>query len=315
MTNDLSKIHPQLHEVVKKSPKFNFSAGSIWLIKLIMSLAPAPKTPQDILVENIFIQGQDNRTKIRLRIYKPKNASALTPALLWFHGGGYVIGNPEMDDFGCIEFVRELGITVVSVDYRLAPKHPFPAGLDDAHAALKWVVLHSQELGINPNRIAVGGESAGGGLAAALAQLTHDQQEIKLVFQLLVYPMFDDRTVLRTDIDDSNNVTWTQKSNRFGWESYLGGECGAEDVPAYSVPARRKDLAGLPPAWVGVGSLDIFHDEDVSYAQRLKEYGVECEIVTVPGAFHGFDRFDLQLPIVQEFHKSKIAALRSYLFK
>jgi acetyl esterase/lipase len=126
--------------------------------------------------------------------------------------------------------------------------------------------------------------------------------------------MLDDRTVLRTDIDDSNSPTWTQKSNRFGWESYLGQPCGADDVPAYAVSARRENLAGLPPAWIGVGTLDVFHDEDVAYAQRLQEQGIVCELVIVPGAFHGFDVFDAHISVVQEFRKSQIAALKKYLF-
>lgn len=313
MSNAYSKIHPELQQIASKSPKITFNKTNAWLINLLMSLIPAPKTPEDILIENVHIHGQDGRAKIHLRIYKPKSMAAPTPVLIWLHGGGYVIGNPEMDDRGCAEYVRELGISVVSVGYRRAPKYPFPAGLEDSYSALKWVTSHAQQLGIDKNRIAIGGESAGGGLAAALAQLAHDRQEIKPVFQLLVYPMLDDRTVLRTDIDDSNNVTWTQKSNRFGWESYLGRECGAEDVPDYSVPARRKDLSGLPPAWVGVGSLDIFHDEDTAYAQRLKESGIECEMIIVPGAFHGFERFAPQLPIVQDFRNSQKSALKKYL--
>jgi acetyl esterase/lipase len=280
-----------------------------------MRLMPAPQTPADILVENVFISGQDDHTKIRLRIYKPKSVSASTPVLLWLHGGGYVMGKPEMDDSICAEYVRELGIVVVSVDYRCAPKNPFPAGLDDCYMALQWAVSHSQELNVDTQRIAIGGASAGGGLAAALVQLAHDRKEIEPVFQLLIYPMLDDRTVLRADIDDSSNVTWTQKSNRFGWESYLGQECGAADVPAYSVSARRADLSGLPPAWIGVGSLDVFHDEDAAYAQRLRESGIECEMDVIPGAFHGFDVFDPQLPVVQDFRKSQIAALRKYLFR
>ncbi len=157
-----------------------------------------------------------------------------------------------------------------------APKHPFPIGLENSYSALKWVVSHSQRLGIDTKRIAIGGASAGGGLAAALVQLAHDRQEIKPVFQLLVYPMLDDRTVLRLDVDDSNNIPWNQKSNRFGWESYLGKKCGAEDVPEYSVPARRKDLTGLPQAWIGVGTVDIFHDEDVALCTKVK--GVWCQM-------------------------------------
>jgi len=313
MNNQFSKIHPELQQVAKKSPRFNFNTTNTWFIKLLLRLMQSPKTLAGILVENIFIPGQNDRIKIRLRIYKPKFSSAPTPVLIWLHGGGYVIGNPEQDDGSCAQFVRELGITVVSVDYRVAPKDPFPAGLDDVYAALKWMVSNSKELSIDAKRIAIGGASAGGGLAAALVQLTHDRQEIKLIFQLLTYPMLDDRTVLRANIDDSNNVTWNQKSNRFGWESYLGMKCGAEDVPVYAVPARRVDLSGLPKAWIGVGTLDIFHDEDAAYAERLKACGIECEIDIVTGAFHGFDVFDPQLPIVQDFRKSQIAALKKYL--
>ena len=315
MNDKYSKIRSELQQAVKMSPKFTFNKTNVWFINLLMRLMPSSKTPEDILVENVFIPSQDDRTKIRLRIYKSVSASTPTPVLLWMHGGGYLIGRPEQDDAICIQYVRELSITVVSVDYRLAPKHPFPAGLDDCYTALKWIKAHAQELHIDPNRIAVGGNSAGSGLAAALAQLALDRKEIGIAFQLLIYPMLDDRTVLRTDIDDSNNVTWNHKSNRFGWESYLGQECGAEDVPAYSVPARRAELSGLPPAWIGVGALDIFHDEDVAYAQRLKECGIECEINVIPGAFHGFDVFDPQVPIVQDFKRSQMAALKKYLFQ
>jgi acetyl esterase/lipase len=310
MTNKFSDIHPELLQIAKWAPKLSFSHKNLWLINLLMHLMPAPRPPADILVKNVVIPGQDERTKIRLRSYKPKSAVRPLPALIWLHGGGYVMGKPEMDDRRCIEYARQAGIAVVSVDYRCAPKHPFPAALDDCSAALKWVSSHAKQLGVDPKRIAIGGESAGGGLAAALVQLAHDQLAIKPIFQLLIYPMLDDRTALRTDIDDSLNKPWDQKSNRFGWESYLGGQCGAQDVPQYAVPARRADLSGLPPAWIGVGSLDIFHDEDVAYAQRLQACGVACELKVVPGAFHGFDIFNPQLPFVQDFINSQLSALK-----
>lgn len=315
MNNRFPKIHPELQESARMSPKVNYSRGNVWLFNYLMRLMPPSRALEDLLVENVLIPRQGGRTKIRLRTYKSKSISVPMPALIWIHGGGYLMGRPEQDDGTCSQFVHELGITVISVDYRCAPKHPFPAALEDCYSALKWAVSNSQNLNIDPNRIAIGGASAGGGLAAALAQLAHDRKEIRPVFQLLVYPMLDDRTVLRTDIDDSNNVTWTHKSNRFGWESYLGQECGAEKVPAYSVPARRADLSGLPPAWIGVGALDIFHDEDVEYAQRLRGCGIECEIEIIPGAFHGFDVFDPMVPIVQDFRKSQIAALKNCLFR
>jgi acetyl esterase/lipase len=274
---------------------------------------PSPKDLEGILIENIHIPAKDDRTQVRLRIYKPENTSTPTPVLLWMHGGGYVIGRPEQDDASCVQYVRDLGIIIVSVDYRCGHKHPFPAGLDDCYAALKWISSHADNLNIDPKRIAVGGNSAGSGLAAALAQLAHDRKEIDVAFQLLIYPMLDDRTVLRTDIDDSSNITWHHKDNQFGWESYLGQKWGLEHVPAYSVPARRTDLSGLPPAWIGVGDLDIFHDEDVAYAQRLKESGVECELEVVEGAFHGFDVFDFKIPLVQKFRRSQMTAMKKYL--
>lgn len=314
MTDQFPRILPELQPSAKMSPKVDYSRRNIWLFNLLMRLMPPSRALDDIHVENIYIPRQDGRTRIRLRVYKSGSIFAPTPVLIWMHGGGYVMGRPEQDDNSCAQYVRELGITVVSVDYRCAPKHPFPAALDDCYTALKWVASHSQQLGVGPERITVGGNSAGGGLAAALSQLARDRKEIEPAFQLLVYPMLDDRTVLRTDIDDSQNITWNHKSNRFGWESYLGQECGAEEVPAYSVPARGADLSGLPPAWVGVGALDIFHDEDVAYAHRLKESGVACELEVIPGAFHGFDVFDPRVPIVQEFRKSQIAALKKHLF-
>ena len=308
-----SEIHPELQPFARLSPKFSFSQKNLWFMNLLMHLMPAPKPAKDIRIENLFIPGPGERTRIRLRIYAPKPAAGAAPVLLWLHGGGYVMGKPEMDDRVCAEYVRQAGIAVVSVDYRLAPKHPFPAALDDCCAALKWVADHAERLGVDSNRIAIGGESAGGGLAAALAQVAHDQLAVKPVFQLLVYPMLDDRTVLRTDLDDGDPLMWDQNSNRFGWQAYLGEAGGAEDAPAYAVPARRADLSGLPPAWIGVGSLDIFHAEDIAYAHRLQACGVACELVVVPGAFHGFDVFNPHLPVVQAFRQSQISALMNAL--
>ncbi|MEW6402167.1 MAG: alpha/beta hydrolase [Chloroflexota bacterium] len=315
MKIQFSKIHPELRQIARKAPKLTYSNKNVWLLNLLIRLLPAPAPSPDIRVENFFIPGKEERTKIRLRLYEPKSVSTPTPVLLWMHGGGYVIGRPEQNDVSCAQWVRELGITVVSVDYRYGSKYPFPAGLEDCYSALKWVASHSQQISVDETRIAIGGESAGGGLAASLVHLAYDRQEVKPVFQLLVYPMLDDGTALRADIDDRNNITWNQKSNRFGWESYLGKKCGAEDLPEYSVPARRKDLSGLAPAWIGVGTLDLFYDEDMAYAQRLNESGVKCEMNIVPGAFHGFDVFDPDIPIVQDFRKAQIAALRTYMDK
>ncbi|MEY4529939.1 MAG: hypothetical protein RLZZ156_660 [Deinococcota bacterium] len=313
MKKDYSKIHPELVQIAKKSPKFDFNKKNLWLMRLLMSLMPLAKAPRDVGIRNIFIPSNSGLRKIRLRVYKSKLATASSPVLIWMHGGGFVVGKPEQDDGCCIQYVQELGIVVVSIDYRCAPEHPFPAALEDCYAALSWVVENAQELDIDKNRIALGGASAGGGLTAALAQLILDRQEFKVVFQLLVYPMLDDKTVLRPEVDDSNNVTWTQQSNKFGWESYLGTICGTKDVAQYAVPIRREDLSRLPPAWIGVGTLDIFHDENLDYAKRLQASSVEVELVVIEGAFHGFDVFNPLLDVVRFFRTSQMAALKKYL--
>ncbi len=312
---DYSNIHPDLQQLARKFPAMNCSKNNIWLIRWLVRLTPPAKKPDGVIIENIFIPGRDDQPKVRLRKYTPKSSAEAIPVLIWLHGGGYIMGKPEMDDRLCSSFVQDLGIAVVSVDYRYAPKHPFPAGLEDSYAALLWVASQAKELGIDGQRIAIGGASAGAGLAAALVQFAHDQQKITPVFQLLVYPMLDDRTCLRGDDGSNNYESWNQTSNRFGWESYLGKQYGEEEIPAYAVPARRQDLSGLPPAWMGVGTLDLFYDEDMAYAQRLTESGVSCEIKVVPGAFHGFDVFDVDIPVVQDFRKSQLAALKRNLIR
>jgi acetyl esterase/lipase len=313
MPSDFSAVHPELRPVAKMMPRISYNCGLIKLIRLGTRLQPGAKIPPGIQVERVSIPSHDASRRIRLRVYRPKPAAAPAPVLVWTHGGGFIIGNPVMNDGLLLQFVRELGIAVVSVDYRLAPEHPFPAALDDSYTALKWAHDHAGELGIDPDRIAVGGESAGGGLAATLAQLAHDRGEVRLAFQMLIYPMLDDRSAGDAQLAGGEYLGWTQANNRFGWESYLRQAPGAEHALPYSVAARREDLTGLPPAWIGVGSLDLFCPEDTAYAQRLKACGVECELVTVPGAFHGFDVPLPQLQIVRDFRAAQIAALRKYL--
>ncbi|HQN44824.1 MAG TPA: alpha/beta hydrolase, partial [Anaerolineaceae bacterium] len=274
----------------------------------------SPLNLSDIQIRDIFIDGQDG-AQIRLRVYQPGTPPVKAPALLWMHGGGYVMGMPEQDDIYVLPFVREVGLVVVSVDYRLAPDNPFPVPLEDCYAALQWMTAQAEISSIDPNRIAIGGSSAGAGLAAALAQVAHDRGEINPVLQLLVYPMLDDRTGPRKDIEPKAHVVWNNTSNQFGWESYLGQSCGAETAPAGSVPARRDNLAGLPPAWIGVGTNDLFYDEAAAYAQRLSEAGVPCELVPVPGAFHAFDLFAPKMQAVRDFRQAQVVALKKALYR
>jgi acetyl esterase/lipase len=313
MPHDLSAVHPELRRVAKMIPQMAYNRALVKLIRLGTRLQLRVKIPPGVRVERIRIPSHDPGHPICLRIYRPPASAAPAPILVWTHGGGFVIGNPVMNDAFLLEFVRELGIVIVSVDYRLAPEHPFPAALDDAYTALKWSQDHAGELGGDPGRIAVGGESAGGGLAATLAQLACDRGEVPLLFQLLIYPMLDDRSAVDPQFAGGEHIGWTQANNRFGWESYLRQAPGVQCALPYSVAARREDLSGLPPAWIGVGSLDLFCPEDTAYAQRLQVCGVACELVTVPGAFHGFD-FPLPgLQIVRDFRSAQIAALRKHL--
>jgi acetyl esterase/lipase len=230
--------------------------------------------------------------------------------LLWIHGGGYVIGSAAQDDAVCRRFADQLGIVVAAVEYRLAPEHRFPVPLHDCHDALVWLAGQPT---VDPTRVAVGGASAGGGLAAALAVLARQRAEVPLAFQLLAYPMLDDRTAERTDLDESNFRLWNNEANRFGWQSYTGHRPGSDEVSGLAAPSRLDDLAGLPPAWIGVGTLDLFHDEDLAYARRLREAGVECELDVVEGAFHGFDLVRAKAGVSRAFRSAQLTALGAAL--
>lgn len=313
MARDLTPVHPELRHRAQRFPRIPFNRWNVRLFQGLTHLQPERQAPEDIRVDQHHVQGRDQAHTIRLRIYRPSAMYPGAPVLLWMHGGGFIIGSPQQNDHQMCHLVRNLGIMVVSVDYRLAPKYPFPTPLADCYAALEWVHANAEALGVDAKRIAIGGESAGGGLAASLVQLAHDRGAIQPAFQLLVYPMLDDRSALQADVAHAELLTWSQQSNRFGWECYLGQGCGADDAPPYAVPARREDLTGLPPTWIGIGTLDLFYDENVAYAERLRRCGVDCELVVIDGAFHGFDQFDHELPVVLAFRQSQIEALRKHL--
>ena len=312
MADDETPIHPELRATAKKFPRLPLNRWTVTVMRLLMGVMPLPKPAADVRISNRHAPTENGSHTVGLRVYQPGRAAAPTGALLWLHGGGLVIGTPRMNDPQMAAFARQLGIVVVSVDYRLAPAHPYPAAIDDCYTALKWTRDHAGELGIDPGRIAVGGASAGGGLAAALAQMAHDRAEGAVACQLLVYPMLDDRSCL-AEVEHPELLTWTTDNNRFGWEAYLCRPAGLEETRPYAVPGRREDLSGLPPAWIGVGSLDLFRQEDVDYAARLRACGVACELVVVEGAFHGFDAFMDDAPVIEGFFQSQVEALRRYV--
>ena len=236
------------------------------------------------------------------------------PAILHTHGGGFVLGSAETSITDLQDLCAELDCVAVTVDYRLAPEATYAASIEDNYAGLKWLHANAGELGVDPARIAVMGESAGGGHAALLALTARDRGEVPVAFQCLVYPMLDDRTgTSRAVPPHVGKLIWTAPSNRYGWHSFLGLEPGGRRVPARAVPARAASLAGLPPAFIGVGAIDLFHDEDVDYARRLNAAGVPAQLIVVPGGFHGFDRigaFDPKARIAHWFNAAKKDALR-----
>jgi acetyl esterase/lipase len=263
-----------------------------------------PEFP-NISVSERYIPGPQGAPDVRVLVYLPKNVSTPTPAILWIHGGGYVIGNADQADLDVKRIVSSVGCAAVSVDYRLAPETPYPGPVEDCYAALKWLYTNASDLGVDSTRIAIGGDSAGGGLTATLALLTRDRGEVPLVFQLLIYPMLDDRTVTADPHPYAGEFIWTADHNRFGWTSLLGQEPGGPDVSPYAAAARAEQLEGLPPAFIGVGTLDLFLEEDLEYARRLMRAGVPTELHVYPGAFHAF-------PIMAEAKVSQ-AFIRDYL--
>ena len=222
-------------------------------------------------------------------LYQPPEGKRAGSGYLHIHGGGYVIGSAASADANNIELCAALGVTILSVDYRLAPEHPYPAPLEDCYAGLKWLHVNADRLGVDPARIAIGGESAGGGLAAATAIFARDRGEYAICHQQLTYPMLDSRTGREGFEGDPlvGEFIWTRSLNRFGWDSIL------RDVEAAApyVPALVEDVSGLPPTWIHTVGLDLFRDENIAYAQRLLAAGIPTELIVMPGACHGFQMF------------------------
>ncbi|MEZ5260860.1 MAG: alpha/beta hydrolase [Acidimicrobiia bacterium] len=258
----------------------------IKLIEIEERLLSGTVTRTDIEVEPV-----DGDAPVSIRVHRPQDLplDEAVPCIYWMHGGGYVLGTNRNDDLRFDRWCRRFRCAGVSVEYRLAPETPYPGPLHDAYAGLRHVHAHAGELGIDPARIGVGGASAGAGLAAGLALHARDRGEVPLAFQALIYPMLDDRMTnpsTRWEVP-----VWNPGSNVYGWRAYLGDRFGTDDVPAYAAPARAERLAGLPPTYILVGTLDGFFDEDVAYAQRLNHEGVPAELHVYPGAPHGFDLF------------------------
>ncbi|MGW4056636.1 alpha/beta hydrolase [Amycolatopsis sp. NPDC004747] len=244
-----------------------------------------PKTALD--VRDTAVPGPSDAPDVPVRVYAPANLATAVPGLLYIHGGGFVMGDLDTFDAHLLRLVDELGIVIVSVGYRLAPEHPFPAPVEDCYAALTWVAAKAAELGIDPARLGVAGESAGGGLAAAVALLARDRGGPRLSFQYLGIPELDDRLDTPSMRAYTDTPIWNRPNAVHSWTSYLGAEPGGPDVSPYAAPARATDLTGLPPAFVTTCQFDPLRDEGIAYAQRLAHAGVPVDLRHYPGTFHG----------------------------
>ena len=287
ITDDM--IHPPLKKRAKlmRFGKPNYSEKSTRRIQALCRLMKGHHS-KGLNLQQIYISRPDG-SKLRLCVYTPlaKDRKEHVPGLLWIHGGGYSVGLPEMDDFYIRRFVANSGCVVVSPDYTLSLQKPYPAALDDCYAALVWLKAHGNEYGMRPDQIFVGGESAGGGLTACITLLARDKGEVKIAFQMPLFPMLDDRP---TESSRDNDAPICPTEMVVGcWKWYLGEYFGRDDVPAYAAPARAADYSGLPPTCTFVGSIEAFRDETVTYIENLKRCGIPVHFRLFDGCFHAFD--------------------------
>ncbi|WP_066364569.1 alpha/beta hydrolase [Herbidospora mongoliensis] len=293
-------LDPDLRAFLEKTPLLSYDLNTADLAEIRRARAAACLPPgSGTEVTDVDADG------LRLRVYRPAGAGdEPLPCLYWIHGGGMVLGLPEMDDSRISRFVEALGCMAVSVDYRLAPEHPYPIPLDDCYRGL---VSTASMPGVDAGRLVIGGNSAGGGLAAGCALMARDRGGPSLRLQLLLCPMLDDRDDTASAAQFEEAIVWPRGSNRFGWSAYLGD---LTETPVYAAPARATDLSGLPPAYIDVGELEVFRDEDALYALRLAAAGVPVEFHLWPGAFHGFAGAVPHSPIGRRSTEEQIEALR-----
>ena len=290
MSNDLdvkALLDPAAAEFLAQFPidlGTTFSADSLPMIRSVFGQMPAPELSGKVENADHAIPGAEH---VVVRVHRPVGpAAAARPCIYWMHGGGLVLGTYAGDDARFDRWCQQFDCVGVSVEYRLAPECPYPGPIEDCYAGLAWVHANAASLGVDPARIGIAGASAGAGLAAALALLARDRGEVPVQFQLLVYPMLDDRQT--TASSHWADPIFPRPANTFGWTSYLGAARGGDDVSPYAAPARAAALSGLPPTWIGVGALDGLSDEDTDFATRLRHHGVPVEFHLYPGMPHGF---------------------------
>lgn len=289
-----SMLHPELRSFYYQG---RFAA---WMLKfklftrlynLVISRTLAGKDIAGLVCDEMYIPGSDGKTQIRTRIYRPAQQEGPLPLLVYFHGGGYITGNPE--GFGDIikQFIDTRPCVVVAPDYRKAFTAPYPAGFNDCYDTLLWAAANPSALNILDEKIIVAGHSAGGGMTAAVTLKARDTGDVSIVFQMPIYPMIDDQQPEDPD-RQIDTIVWSTDTNRAAWKAYLGNlYASGEDIPTYAAPSRESDLEGLPPTITFVGTLEPFYWETKAYVNGLKEAGIEVAYKEYENCFHGFDLF------------------------
>ena len=281
-------INPELRNKARslRKRKQRFSLQRTKLMKAMCRLLRG-RHSREIAYKQQYITRTDG-TGLRICVYTPLVKKENVPGLLWIHGGGYSIGIPEQDDAFILRFVKNSGCVVVSPDYTLSLDKPYPVALDDCYAALLWLRNNGAEYGMRCDQIFVGGNSAGGGLAAAVTLLARDKGEVKVAFQMPLYPMLDDRPTGSST--DNDAPLWFSEVNDASWRLYLSNLYRGEEIPVYAAPGRATDYSGLPPACSYVGNLEPFHDETVEYIKNLENNGIPVHFKVFDGCFHAFDQ-------------------------
>ncbi|MDH4066050.1 MAG: alpha/beta hydrolase [Acidobacteriota bacterium] len=268
---------------------------------------------ENVVVDDRQVPGPTDHRELTVRVYRPVAATGLLPGMLYIHGGGMILGTLESEHVIATMLCERVNAVVVAVDYRLAPEHPFPAGPEDCYAGLVWMNDNSPALGVDPERIAIYGGSAGGGLTCAVTLMARDRRGPRLCFQMPIYPMIDDTNSTPSSHEILDVGIWDRAGNVEAWKMYLGAVHGSVDVSPYAAPARATDLRGLPPAFIDVGELDLFRDEDIQYAARLLHAGVTTEFHLYPGSYHAAEVFAPDSALARRIWATRIAALERAL--
>jgi acetyl esterase len=291
--NTVRRYDPEVAAIASQFPQVNIAdvAGTRALFDALLKAAAeatgGPATDARVTQSERMISGPAGAPEIRVRIYAPKAAASARPAFVNFHGGAFILGDLETEHSRCLKLAAEGGAVSIGVDYRLAPENPFPAGVEDCYAAVKWVADNAGALGVDADRIVIGGGSAGGGLTASVALMARDRGGPKIALQMLFYPVIDDRCDTGSMRTGHDAYVWASQNAVDMWNLYIGEN--RKDVSPYASPARAKNLAGLAPAYVMTCEHDPLRDEALHYAMRLMDAGVQVELHNYPGTVHGFD--------------------------